>query len=85
MEQPLKPAASAWRWRFGLLALALICSAAFTQVSIFSWADLQFHDWLTRSLPQKPPPPQLTVIDIDTGAAPTLFTDLLLTLDICEK
>jgi hypothetical protein len=28
---------------------------------------------------------QLTVIDADTGLAPALFTDLLLTLDICEK
>jgi len=28
---------------------------------------------------------QLTVVDADTGAAPANFTDLLLTLDICEK
>jgi adenylate cyclase len=47
------------------MALALICSALFTQINIFTWADLQLHDWLTRSLPQKPPPPQVTVIDID--------------------
>ena len=67
MEQPIKPAATLWlwRWRLALAALALICGALFTHLSIFTWADLQLHDWLTRSLPAKPPPPQVTVIDID--------------------
>lgn len=67
MEQPLKPAATLWlwRWRLGLVALAMLCSAVFTHLSIFTWADLQLHDWLTRSLPAQPAPPQVTVIDID--------------------
>ena len=64
MEHPLKHV-RARRWRYTLIALALICSAAFVHLSIFNWADLQLHDWLTRSLPQKPPPPQVTLIDID--------------------
>ena len=65
MERALKPGARDWGWRFVLIALALVCSAALAQFKLLSWADLQLHDWLTRSLPQHPAPAQITLVDID--------------------
>ena len=65
MERALKPGARDWGWRFVLIALALVCSATLAQFKLLSWADLQLHDWLTRSLPQRPVPAQITLVDID--------------------
>ena len=65
MERALKPGARDWGWRLVLIALALVCSATLAQWRLLAWADLQVQDWLTRSLPQRPVPAQITLIDID--------------------
>ncbi len=65
MERALKPRARDWGWRLVLIAIALVGSAALTQWKLTSWADLQLHDWFTRSLPQRPVPAQITLVDID--------------------
>ena len=65
MERALKPGARDRVWRLALIALALVCSATLAQWKLLSWADLQVHDWLTRSLSQRPVPAQITLVDID--------------------
>lgn len=66
MERALKlVGARDWGWRLGLIALALVCSVTLAQWKPLQWADLQLHDWLTRSLPQQPVPAQITLVDID--------------------
>ena len=65
MERALKPGARDRVWRLALIALALVCSATLAQWKVLAWADLQVHDWFTRSLPQRPVPAQITLVDID--------------------
>lgn len=65
MERALKRGPIAWGWRFALISLTLVCSASLAQWKLLSWVDVQLHDWVTRSLPQRPPSAQITLVDID--------------------
>lgn len=65
MERALTPGARDWGWRLVLVALVIVCSAALALWRLPAWADLQIHDWFTRSLPQKPAPASITLVDID--------------------
>ena len=65
MERTLKARTLDQGWRLWLVALALVSSALLSQLSALAWVDDQLHDWLTRTLPQRPSSTQVTLVDID--------------------
>lgn len=52
-------------WRLGLIAVALVSSAFFSQLQVMGWSDSQLHDLFTRWLPPRSAPAQVVMVDID--------------------
>ena len=65
MERALKWEAPMWGRRLLLFIASILVTVIFIQLRLFSSVDLQIQDWFIRTLPAKPSPQQITLIDID--------------------